>query len=198
VGPPNPTGLVVYQAHAVARPAAPGLVAAAGPAARFAYEEFLYGQLRNPHTRAAYGRAVRRFLAWAEGAGLRLDQVTPGAVGAYFDAFGGSVPTRKLYLAALRHFFDVMVSRHVVVLNPAASVRVERYQVVEGLTPPSPAAATCPPLAGTASSPANRDPGSPPRTNPIRRCRSVRAVVRAWAAAKPASRSQNTRRSHPG
>ena len=38
-------------------------------------------------------------------------------------------------LAALRHFFDVLVNRHVVLLNPAASVRGPRLQVVEGKTP---------------------------------------------------------------
>jgi site-specific recombinase XerD len=38
-------------------------------------------------------------------------------------------------LAALRHFFDELVRRHVVVLNPAASVRTERLQIIEGKTP---------------------------------------------------------------
>lgn len=38
-------------------------------------------------------------------------------------------------LAAIRHFFDTLVTRHVVVLNPAASVRGERLQVIEGKTP---------------------------------------------------------------
>jgi site-specific recombinase XerD len=40
-----------------------------------------------------------------------------------------------LHLAALRRFFDALVLRHVVLLNPAASVRGERYQVIEGKTP---------------------------------------------------------------
>jgi predicted DNA-binding protein (UPF0251 family) len=46
-----------------------------------------------------------------------------------------ATPTKKLRLATLRKFFDVLVVRHVVVLNPAASVRAERYAVVEGKTP---------------------------------------------------------------
>jgi site-specific recombinase XerD len=46
-----------------------------------------------------------------------------------------STPTRKVHLAALRAFFDLLVTRHVIVINPAASVRGERYQVVEGQTP---------------------------------------------------------------
>ena len=45
------------------------------------------------------------------------------------------LPTKKQHLAALRHFFDQLVTRHAVMLNPAASVRGERYQVVEGKTP---------------------------------------------------------------
>lgn len=43
--------------------------------------------------------------------------------------------TRKQHLAAIRHFFDGLVTRHAIVLNPALSVRGERYEVVEGKTP---------------------------------------------------------------
>ena len=46
-----------------------------------------------------------------------------------------SVPTKKLHLAALRRFFDRLVNRHVCVINPAATVKAERYAVVEGKTP---------------------------------------------------------------
>ena len=35
----------------------------------------------------------------------------------------------------MRHFFDSLVSRHAVLLNPAALVRGERLQVIEGKTP---------------------------------------------------------------
>jgi integrase/recombinase XerD len=45
------------------------------------------------------------------------------------------VSTCKQHLAALRHFFDGMVTRHAILLNPALSVRGERYEVVEGKTP---------------------------------------------------------------
>jgi integrase/recombinase XerD len=56
-------------------------------------------------------------------------------VGRYFSQHPGSTPTRKLALAALRALFDVLVQRHVMVLNPAASVRGEKYQAIEGKTP---------------------------------------------------------------
>lgn len=115
--------------------ALPAVIVEAGTAALFAWDEFFRGQIRNPHTRAAYMHAVRRFLNWNEAAGTPLDRITPGQVGAYFDKHSGSVPTKKLHLAALRAFFDVLVNRHVVLLNPAATVRGDRYQVVEGKTP---------------------------------------------------------------
>lgn len=113
----------------------PAIVANAGGGACFVWEEFFAGQVRNAHTRRAYAHAVRRFLAWAEGQGAELVRITPGLVGQYLDGLKGSIPTRKLHLAALRRFFDQLVLRHVVVLNPAASVKAERYQAVEGRTP---------------------------------------------------------------
>jgi integrase/recombinase XerD len=113
----------------------PGLIAAAGEAAGFAWDEFFSGQIRNRHTRAAYLLAVRRFLIWVEPRAPSIERITPGMVGKYFDKHPGSIPTKKLHLSALRAFFDVLVNRHVVLLNPAATVRCERYQAVEGKTP---------------------------------------------------------------
>ena len=118
-----------------AEPSLPALIEAAGPAAAYVWDEFFTAGIRNPHTRRAYTHAVRRFLAWAEAAGSDLARLTPGQVGHYLDSLPGSIPTRKQHLAALRGFFDALVLRHVVVLNPAASVRAERYAVVEGKTP---------------------------------------------------------------
>ncbi len=116
----------------------PEILARAGKAAIFAAEEFFYGRIRNEHTRAAYLIAVRRFLRAAENRGLELGQITPKDVGIYIDGLrreNTSVATRKQHLAALRHFFDAQVTRHAIILNPALSVRGERYQVVEGKTP---------------------------------------------------------------
>lgn len=115
--------------------APPSLITEAGPPGLFAWDEFVYGALRNPHTRTAYCRATRRFLAWCEMAGLLLHQICPAHVGQYLDRLPDSVASKKVYLAAIRHLFDQLVMRHVVVLNPAASVRGERYQVIEGKTP---------------------------------------------------------------
>lgn len=113
----------------------PNLVAVAGPNARFAWDEFFRGMLRNRHTRAAYLTAVRQFLAWLEPAGVPLNKISPGMIGAYMDQHSGSLPTKKLHLSALRNFFDLLVTRHVLILNPAATVRGERYRAIEGKTP---------------------------------------------------------------
>ena len=118
----------------------PAIVTDAGGAAEFAWEEFFRGEIRNPHTRKAYEHAVRRFLAWLDSQGVALHQVQPGQVGQYLDEHPGSDSTRKLHLAAIRRFFDRLVVRHVVVLNPALSVRGPRHQVIEGRTPEIPVA----------------------------------------------------------
>jgi transposase-like protein len=55
----------------------------------------------------------------------------------YMDGLG-SVSKRHQHLAALRHFFDLQVTRHVVMLNPTLSVRGESEVVVEGKTPEIP------------------------------------------------------------
>lgn len=113
----------------------PTLVESAGGAAKFAWEEFVYGRLRNPGTRRAYCHAVQRFLAWCRAHGVDLVRIAPAHVGRYLDEQSYAPATKKLHLAAIRHLFDELVVRHVVVLNPAAAVRGERLQIVEGKTP---------------------------------------------------------------
>jgi site-specific recombinase XerD len=63
-----------------------------------------------------------------------LRQVTPGLAGEYIAQLQGSAPTKNQALAALRHFFDALVQRHAVALNPFASVRGLKYSVTEGKT----------------------------------------------------------------
>ncbi len=113
----------------------PAMLTELGPAAAFAWDEFFAGIIRNKHTRTAYRRAVHRFLNWLTTQNAVLPQVSPGMVGTYLDSLPLAAPTKKLELAALRAFFDLMTQRHVTVLNPAASVRGERVQVLEGVTP---------------------------------------------------------------
>ena len=90
--------------------AIPPLISKAGPAAAFAWEELLLGSIRNPHTRIAYGRAVWRLLDWLEARSIPLPAVTPGIIGGYFDEVPGSVPTKKLALAAIRRLMSSSAS----------------------------------------------------------------------------------------
>ena len=92
-------------------------------------------KISNPHTRRAYARPVGRFLAWCEEQGIELRQVTPGLAGRFIEELPGSDPTRNLALAALRHFFDALVTCHAVALNPFSSVRGKKHSVVDGKTP---------------------------------------------------------------
>ncbi|QDT53867.1 Tyrosine recombinase XerC [Caulifigura coniformis] len=113
----------------------PRLIMEAGTAAEFAWDEFFAATLRNPHTRAAYRRAVVRFLTWAEQFDLPLARLTPALAGRFITEYQGSAPSRKLALAALRSFFDLLVVRQAAFLNPFSSVRGERFSVIEGKTP---------------------------------------------------------------
>ena len=113
----------------------PALLVRAGKAACFAADEFFSARLSNPHTRTAYAHQVSRFLAWCEDQGLELHQVTPGLAGRFLDELPHRAPTKNQALAALRHFFDVLVARHAAVLNPFQSVQGVCHPFGEGRTP---------------------------------------------------------------
>jgi site-specific recombinase XerD len=121
----------------------PDIIHRAGANAVFAAQEFFFGKIRNEHTRRAYQHAVKLFLNWIgkHGGGDpvvgELAQIAPWHVGKYLEELGPttSIATRNQHLSALRHFFDALVLRHAIVLNPARSVRGERYSVMEGKTP---------------------------------------------------------------
>lgn len=113
----------------------PQMIEENGAAARYAWEEFFSGQIRNPNTRKAYLQAVLRFLNWVEQRGVDLTTISPGLIGEYFDCHSGSAPTKKLHMSAIRGFFDVLVLRHAIILNPALSVKTEKFSSTEGKTP---------------------------------------------------------------
>jgi len=112
----------------------PEVLRQAGPAALFAADEFLTARIRNAHTRRAYQRPVMLFLDWCSDQGLDLPSVAPGDAAKFIDSLS-SVSVQKLAIAALRQFFDVLVTRHAVVLNPFRSVRGPRRDTREGKTP---------------------------------------------------------------
>src|SRR4051794_8633058 len=98
----------------------PALVVRAGGPAAQAWADFFDGKVRNRHTRRAYGRSVRHFLAWAEAEGLELPRIRAGDVGRYLSQLSGGAAKKKGTLSALRRYFRVLVERHICLINPAA------------------------------------------------------------------------------
>jgi site-specific recombinase XerD len=117
----------------------PALVAAAGERAEIRFLEFFAANIRNPHTRRAYSRAVGDFLAWCADVGVpSIADVRPLHVATWIETLtqsGLAAPTIKQRLAAARHLFDWLVTGHVVPTNPAGSVRGPSHIVKSGKTP---------------------------------------------------------------
>lgn len=119
----------------------PAIITAAGERASYRYFEFFTANIRNPHTRRAYARAVMEFFEWLAMRPkpvTRLSAITSVHVAAYIEELlksGRSAPTAKLRLAALRHLFDWMVLGQIMPTNPAAAVRGPRHVVRRGKTP---------------------------------------------------------------
>ena len=102
----------------IARPGAaavalPEVIVDAGPAAVERFLEFFAAAIANDRTRAAYGRAAGRFLAWCGARGLGLRAIAPLHVAAYIRTHPGSVPTVKQHLAAIRALCDWLVAHQV-------------------------------------------------------------------------------------
>ena len=123
---------------ALPSPTVPVLVAVSGERAGLRFLEFFTSNIRNAHTRRAYGQAVGAFLAWCEDAGVAsLAAVQPLHVAAWIElqTRRHSAPTAKQRLAALRQLFDWLVVGQAVPANPAASVRGPKHSVKRGKTP---------------------------------------------------------------
>lgn len=119
--------------------ACPTLIAAACDRAQTRFLEFFASNIRNPHTRRAYVRAVTEFLDWcAVVAGVdSIIDVEPLHVAAWIEGKTRqlSAPTVKQHLAAIRHLFDWLVTGQIVPVNPASSVRGPSHVVKTGKTP---------------------------------------------------------------
>ena len=124
------------EGEAVTARKVPAIVRAAGPRRRVRLGGVLPGRAcQRPHAKELPARRpeVPRL---GRGAAASTCSGSPPAMSARtFVPCHGACPTKKLHLAALRRFFDRLVNRHVCVINPAATVRAERYAVVEGKTP---------------------------------------------------------------
>ena len=135
-----PDDLLITMKHentriALNTPEFPAVLQRAGAAACFAADEFFSARISNWETRRAYARAVRWFFKWCDGEQLELAQITPGIAGRFIRSLKVSDATKNQTLAAMRHFFDILVERHAVVLNPFHSVRGIKYKVIDGKTP---------------------------------------------------------------
>jgi len=105
--------------------------------------EFLTADIRNPHTRRAYHRAVMRFAGWCMQRGLPIEAVRSPHVAAYIEQLGRPTPAAralsplsiKQHLAALKHWFDWLVTGQVLPHSPAAAVRGPRCRQETGKTP---------------------------------------------------------------
>jgi hypothetical protein len=82
--------------------------------------EVLKATITNGDTKRNYVRFVARFLSWCERKGVELRQITPCMASQYMDQVRGCAGTKMVAHAALRHFFDNLVTRHAVAVNPFA------------------------------------------------------------------------------
>ena len=100
----------------------PALIAAAGERASLRFLEFFAANIRNPHTRRAYGRAVAEFLAWCDERRRAVDRRRAAAARRGLDraADARAAPRRRVKqrLAAIRHLFDWLVTGQVVPVEP--------------------------------------------------------------------------------
>jgi site-specific recombinase XerD len=89
----------------------PALIAARGPHAGRRFVEFFTANIRNPHTRRAYYRAVSEFCDWCDQARLGLLDIEPVHVAAWVESLGREFapPSVKQWLAAVRMLFDWLV-----------------------------------------------------------------------------------------
>lgn len=114
------------------------ILAAAAEPIKVRFLEFFTAQIRNVNTRRSYAKAAVEFLTWCELRGTRsLDAITPIHVAGWIEELTGthSAPTVKQRLAAVRHLFDWLVTGHVMLTNPAHSVRGPKHSRKRGKTP---------------------------------------------------------------
>lgn len=113
----------------------PSIVGYAGVPAKTAWRDFFEGIYPNPNTKRSYNTAVRQFCQWCENRQLALAELRAGDIGEYLAEHPGSIATKKVHRAANKKFFDLLVERHVCLINPWAVARTEKYQVKQGKTP---------------------------------------------------------------
>ncbi|MBX3597551.1 MAG: site-specific integrase, partial [Rhizobiaceae bacterium] len=98
-------------------------------------ETFL-SEISNPNTRAAYHQACTAFIHWLETIGQNPLRVRSIHIATWRELVQRrhSVATTKLYLAALRTFFDWMCEQNLIPLNPARAVKSPKEVIAVGKT----------------------------------------------------------------
>ncbi|CAM2064226.1 Tyrosine-type recombinase/integrase [Sulfidibacter corallicola] len=117
--------------------AVPAIIERVGTHAKERFLEYFAATIRNPNTRAAYSRAVERFLQWVQIHETDLIAIRPLMVAAYIEQLTRELQPAsvKQHLAAIKGLFDYLVTGQVMSFNPAASVRGPKHQVRGGKTP---------------------------------------------------------------
>ena len=97
--------------------AVPAIVADLGDEAIEHFVNFFTAEIENDNTKEAYGRAVAKFLQACEKKGLGLREIKPVTVAGYIKSLGKGkqheVTSVKLYLAAIKRFFDYSKNRSI-------------------------------------------------------------------------------------
>jgi len=114
----------------------PSAIQSSGDSGIRRFLEFFTVTIRNKNTRLAYAQAIKQFFDWCEARGVtKLERIQPVVIAAYIEQHGGSPPTVKQHLAAIRMLFDWLVTGQIVANNPATSVRGPKHVVKRGKTP---------------------------------------------------------------
>lgn len=114
----------------------PAVVRNSGAEASHRFVEYFIGQIRNPNTRQAYGRAVQQFFSWCEQRGVRqLEEINYVVVASYIEQHPSSPQTILLHLASIRMMFKWLKEQGVLNNNPAENIKGPKYRVKVGKTP---------------------------------------------------------------
>lgn len=119
----------------------PPIIVQEGKSAMRRFLQFFAAEIENDNTRKTYYRAVLHFFSWCEAQGIReMDHIEPVVIAAYIKGEKerrgrNGVQTVKVTLAAIRSLFDYLVTGHVMLFNPALSVRGPKHVVAKGKTP---------------------------------------------------------------
>ena len=116
--------------------AVPVLVTNSGDRAAHKFVEYFIGQIRNPNTRKAYGRAVNQFLDWCYSKGaVQLEDISYLIVASYIEQHPSSPQTILQHLAAIRQLFRWLKEQGVLQQNPAENIKGPKHRVKIGKTP---------------------------------------------------------------